>query len=243
MKTPQPDAVTSRSVRSDRSNGTREAILSAAERLFAEQGVFAVSNRQVSDEAGQGNNAAVGYHFGTKSDLVRAIVRKHNEQVERRCEQWVQRVRERTPDGAEPELRDWVECLVRPLAEHLDDLGADGVPTYARFSAQLMPDPTHRDIVSSESLSSQSVLAIISGLNRCLPDMPAEVRIQRNAMARHLIVHMLAEQERALAEEDPTVRPGWDSTADGLVDAITGLLLAPVSPRGTVSPRNKRGAS
>ena len=81
-----------KSPRADRANETREAILSAAERLFAERGVFAVSNRQVSDQAGQGNNAAVGYHFGTKADLIRAIVRRHNEPVERLCEQMVDEV-------------------------------------------------------------------------------------------------------------------------------------------------------
>jgi len=48
-----------RSSRTDRASLTREAILIAAERLFAEHGVFAVSNRQVSEAAGQGNNAAV----------------------------------------------------------------------------------------------------------------------------------------------------------------------------------------
>ncbi|OBF18567.1 TetR family transcriptional regulator [Mycobacterium sp. ACS4331] len=222
-----------RPLRSVRAQNTQEAILTAAERLFAENGVFAVSNRQVSDQAGQGNNAAVGYHFGTKADLIRAIVRKHNERVERLCEQMVAKVLEKADaSGTAPELRDWVECLVRPLAAHLTALtDLDGTSTYARFSAQLMPDPAHRDLVSQESLSSPSVLRIIEGLNRCLPEMPAEVRIARNAMARHLIVHMFAEQERALAHGDPMARPGWDATADGLVDAITGLLLAPVTQR------------
>jgi AcrR family transcriptional regulator len=202
--------------------------------LFAEQGVFAVSNRQVSEAAGQGNNAAVGYHFGTKADLIRAIVRKHNEDVERLCAQMV----ERLDDGAE--LRDWVDCLVRPVAAHLTTLaGPSGEPTwYARFSAQLMPDPAHRDIVSEESLSSTTVLRIIQGLNRALPDMPGDVRIARNAMARHLIVHVFAEQERALAAGDPTVSKGWDDTAEGLVDAITGLMRAPVTKNSVRKERS-----
>ena len=68
----------------DRSSETRELILVTAERLFAEQGVETVSNRQVSEAAGQSNNFAVGYHFGTKDDLVLAIVRRHSEPVERR---------------------------------------------------------------------------------------------------------------------------------------------------------------
>ena len=57
---------TARAARSDRASTTQEAILTAAERLFAEHGVFAVSNRQVSEAAGQGNNAAVGYREGPR---------------------------------------------------------------------------------------------------------------------------------------------------------------------------------
>ena len=41
-----------RPARSDRSTGTREALLSAAEVLFAERGMYAVSNRQISEAAG-----------------------------------------------------------------------------------------------------------------------------------------------------------------------------------------------
>ena len=74
--------------------------------------MFAISNRQVSEAAGQGNNAAVGYHFGTKTDLVRAIVRKHNEQIERL------RIQMLADIGESTDLRDWVACLVRPSVEH-----------------------------------------------------------------------------------------------------------------------------
>ncbi len=221
----RPDESTMRrSAHADRSDGTREAILTAAERLFAENGVFAVSNRQVSDAAGQGNNAAVGYHFGTKSDLIRAIVRKHNEQVERLCQQMVERL------GDDATLRDWIDCLVRPLATHLAEL--ETPTTYARFSAQLMPDPGHRDLVSEESLRSSAVLQIIEGQHRCLPDMPPQVRVERSAMARQLIVGMFAERERALAHDEPTPHPTWDAMATSLVDAITGLMLAPITEAG-----------
>src|SRR4029077_5185685 len=80
---------TARAARSDRASTTQEAILTAAERLFAEHGVFAVSNRQVSEAGGQGNNAAVGYHFGTKTDLVRAIEQRHRVAIEQLRESMV----------------------------------------------------------------------------------------------------------------------------------------------------------
>ena len=118
-----------RTVRSERATSTQEAILAAAERLYAEHGMFAVSNRQVSEAAGQGNNAAVGYHFGTKADLVLAIEQKHREPVEQLREEMVAELAAR---GAE--MRDWVGCLVRPLTEHLAALGQTGHPRGTRAS-------------------------------------------------------------------------------------------------------------
>ncbi|TQJ85754.1 TetR/AcrR family transcriptional regulator [Streptomyces sp. SLBN-31] len=212
-----------RTARAEQVNATRELILAAAERLFAERGVNAVSNRQVSEAAGQGNNTAVGYHFGTKADLVRAIVRKHATRIEQI------RARLLAGIGDSPDVRDWVDCLVRPVPQHLAALG--GPTWYARFCAQIMTDPVLHQIVVDESLSSPSLRRIIDGLTACLPDLPPEVRAERGEMARHLIVQMPAEREHALAENRPTPRATWDDAATGLADALVGLWLAPVANR------------
>jgi AcrR family transcriptional regulator len=207
--------------RAERAHATRELILTAAERLFAEHGVLAVSNRQVSEAAGQGNNTAVGYHFGTKADLVRAIARKHLAQVEEIRQRMVSDL------GDDPDLRDWLSCLVHPVTEHLDAVGS---PTwFARFGAQVMTDPTLRPIIVDETRSSPSQVRISAGLNACLADLPEEVRAERHDMARQLVVHMIAERERALAENTFTPRASWHDAAAGLVDALVGLWRAPVS--------------
>ncbi|MDV3127868.1 TetR family transcriptional regulator [Mycobacterium sp. 21AC1] len=217
----EPVTTVSRTARADRVSSTQEAILKAAERLYAEHGVFAVSNRQVSEAAGQGNNAAVGYHFGTKTDLVRAIEHKHRGPIEQLREQMV--------DGAgdSADLRDWVGCLVRPLTDHLAALGN---PTwYARFAAQVMTDPAYHSIVVRDALSSPSLVQVIDGMNSCLPDLPAEVRAERNIMARNLLMHSCADRERALAQGVNAPRSTWPAAAYGLVDAIVGLWQAPVT--------------
>jgi AcrR family transcriptional regulator len=207
------------SPRTSRAETTRAIILTAAERLFAERGVVAVSNRQIGEAAGQGNTAVVGYHFGAKEDLVRAVVRRHTSRIEGL------RAEALAATGGSTEVRDWVGCLVRPMTGYLDALGA---PTwFARFHAQLTTEPGYREIVTQESLGSPALLATIEGLNRCLPDLPAEVRLERGDMTRLLLVHVCAERERALAEGAPTPRTTWDATATGLVDAIVGLWLAP----------------
>ncbi|MEU6429858.1 TetR family transcriptional regulator [Microbispora sp. NPDC046973] len=206
-------------LRAERVSVTRERILSAAERLFAEHGVVAVSNRQVSEAAGQGNNAAVGYHFGTKGDLVRAIARRHAEPVDRIRERMLAEI------GDSADVRDWVACLVRPVTEHL---ATQGTPTwYARFLAQAVTDPSLRAIIAEETHA--SLRKALDGFNRCLPELPAEVRAERGDMARQLITHVCAERERALAEGAPTPRSSWHGTATGLIDALVGLWLAPVT--------------
>ena len=55
------------------SRSTKETLVVTAERLFAERGIDGVSIRQITLEAGLGNNSAVTYHFESKAGLVRAI--------------------------------------------------------------------------------------------------------------------------------------------------------------------------
>ncbi|MBB4678724.1 AcrR family transcriptional regulator [Crossiella cryophila] len=204
-----------------RAQATRELILAAAERLFAEHGVFAVSNRQVGEAAGQGNNTVVGYHFGTKADLVRAIIQRHADPVEEHRGRLVAEA------GDSREIRDWMHCLVQPIVDHLAKL--DTPTWYARFGAQVMTDPALRAIMIEEALTSPSINRIVDGLHHSLPDLPAEVRAERSDMLRQLLVHMIAERERALAEGTDTPRSSWQAAGVGLIDALTGLWLAPVS--------------
>jgi AcrR family transcriptional regulator len=209
-----------RAVRSDRSTGTREAILSAAEWLFAERGMYAVSNRQISEAAGQGNNAAACYHFGTRTELLRAIESKHREPIEELRAQMLGDI------GDSTELRDWVSTLVRPLTEHLAALGNPS--WYARFAAQAMADPTYHQVVSKDALASPMLVKTIDGINRCLPDLPKRVRSERIVMVRNLLMHTCAEHEGALAEHGSRSRSAWPVAAEGLIDAIVGLWRAPV---------------
>jgi len=54
---------------------TRDSLLDAAEALFAEHGFTRASVRAITDAAGA-NVAAVNYHFGTKLDLIKAVLER-----------------------------------------------------------------------------------------------------------------------------------------------------------------------
>jgi hypothetical protein len=94
-----------------------------------------------------------------------------------------------------------------------------------------MTDPALRVIMVEEGRGAPSMRRIRRGLSECLPGLPPEVRAERTDMARQLLVHLWAERERALAEGSPTPRRGWEDAATGLVNALAGLWLAPVSAR------------
>src|SRR5438270_11775123 len=63
---------------------TRGIILDAAERLYAERGLDGVSLRQITEAAGQRNNAAVHYHFGGRDGLVRTLFETRWAELEER---------------------------------------------------------------------------------------------------------------------------------------------------------------
>ncbi len=210
-----------RSPRSARADSTREALLSAAERLIAEHGVEAVTHRQIVEAAGQGNNAAVAYHFGTKKDLVRAIDDSHAGHIEQL------RAGRVTATGDSTQLRDWVGCLVQPLTDHLASLPR---PTwYARFAAQVMTDPTYRRVVTMNALESASLRHVVDRIGRAVPELAKHVRAERNIMMRTMLMYTCAEIERGFADGSAGPRPDWPGAAGGLIDGIVGLWQAPAS--------------
>ena len=111
--------------------------------------------------------------------------------------------------GDSAELRDWVTCLVCSLTEHLAQLGN---PTwYARFAAQALADPAYQKIVVKDALASPSLVQVVDGITRCLPDLPMAVVTERNIMARNLMMHTCADFERAFADGAAVPRTSWDS--------------------------------
>lgn len=73
MKSPQKSE-------SSVSDKTRKRILRAAEKIFARGGYRAMTLREVTNEA-KVNLAAVNYHFGSKTSLMRALIRERFEPI------------------------------------------------------------------------------------------------------------------------------------------------------------------
>ena len=92
----------------------RELLLEAALKLFAEQGIEAVSIRAVNREAGLGP-ASVHYHFGTKDALLDAVLHTYGEAV-------IERIKRRAKELSDPSAKTSSCDLVTMLAEPYLDL-------------------------------------------------------------------------------------------------------------------------
>lgn len=94
-------------------DSTRAALLDAAERLFLEKGYEQVSVRGINVAAGM-NPAAVNYHFGTKQDLVAALLERRLGPL------WANplvAMERQLAEGRPPVVEELADLLVRPLDE------------------------------------------------------------------------------------------------------------------------------
>jgi AcrR family transcriptional regulator len=97
---------------------TKDRILDAAERLFAEQGFEAASLRQITSEAGV-NLAAINYHFQSKEQLLQAVVMRKARPVNRRRLEMLDQLEADFPAGPLP-LEGVLQALLEPFLRASD---------------------------------------------------------------------------------------------------------------------------
>lgn len=95
---------------------TRRQIVKAAEKLFAEKGFRAMTLRDVT-KAARVNLAAVNYHFGSKTNLMRAVIERRIEPINiERLERLDALIATHAP--APVPLQSIFEALFQPLFDH-----------------------------------------------------------------------------------------------------------------------------
>src|SRR3981189_219856 len=110
---------------------TKIQIKAAAQLLFARHGVDAVTIQQIVAAAGQRNNAALHYHFGTKEELIRQLVVDGAAVLDERRQGMLREIDAR---GGPATIREILLVLVMPVIELGDDERWRG---YVRFTSSL----------------------------------------------------------------------------------------------------------
>lgn len=116
-----------------RADATRTALIQAAERLIAQKGLADVSTREILQEAGQRNQSALQYHFGSKKGLISATINERTSQIDRVRQEMLENL------GGNPSLEELFEVLIMPLGELLKDKAAGA--NYLNFLSQAITQP------------------------------------------------------------------------------------------------------
>lgn len=166
--------------------GTRDRLVHAGLRLFADQGLNAVSLRRIVQEAGAGNRSALHYHFGGRDGLVAAIVDDLQAWLSPRWQSQLAAV------TSHMTLRTIVEALFDPVLElqQTPDLGLPAVRFIARLgwdfgpSGQHLSAQLHRDALTRAHSLAQSRL----------PRVTPQVLQLRLIFAMNNVYHGLADR-------------------------------------------------
>ena len=193
---------------------TRERLIAAAERLFAERGLFQVSLREINRESGARNAVALQYHFGDRDGLIRAILTKHGPAVDARRQAMLDDYEARDSG----ELRDLAAAWVRPLAAKLAD--ADGGRAYLQIHAELLNLPVDR----SSAAERQPTGSVQRWRELVEPFLGADAtRLHRRFTVMRFTAAELGRRARSGPHADDRL------FISHLIDLVTALLLAPTS--------------
>jgi AcrR family transcriptional regulator len=207
--------------RSGNSSGeaTRAKLLRTAERLFAKNGIDGVSVRDITGTAGA-NSAAVHYHFGSKQDLIAAILHRRMESLGARREELLAALEA----DEKPALRDVVVALLKPTVELSRDRRGGG-HHYLGFLVAVGENPTSMHLITDEL--DPLTARYLSVLERALPEVPHDAILFRFGAAKDLVNRVL--RQGAVREWLKRHASGDDQVLfDQLVDFLVGAFAAPV---------------
>jgi AcrR family transcriptional regulator len=143
---------------------TKEQIISVAERLFAERGFAGTTLRNVIGEADV-NLAAVHYHFGSKEELFRAVVKRFARPI---AEQELALLKQLQAGGRVPTVEAILTAALKPCLEFVAQ-DREFLLVHTQFMGRCWAEPEPlKSIVEGEFAASME--AFLDALQRVLPE-------------------------------------------------------------------------
>lgn len=196
-------------------------MIEAAERLFARRGIAAVSLREIRVATGQRNTAAVYYHFGSKAQLVQAILDYRMARIDQERLRMLDAL---DAAGRGAELRALVEATFCPFAAALKRGSS-----YARFLAQALGEaPYSRVLRGGPALAHDGIRRVRARIENTLAAVPPALREKRVNAAWGMWIQTMAAHERELESRAGPAVP-TAALASDFVDMIVAMLSIPVS--------------
>ncbi|MES1149244.1 MAG: TetR family transcriptional regulator [Bradyrhizobium guangdongense] len=216
----------------------REAILAAAEELFATNGFNAVSVRDIAQAAGA-NPGSVTYHFKTKDGLLLEIYQRHCGPMNLRRSELLEAAR-RVRD-----LQDRLEAIVRAYVMPAFTSGSDLAGGGARFSRLRAVMSAEGNEVARRIIAQtfdDTSHAFIDAIHDSLPHIPRTDIVWRSHFLLGALYYSLVTPERVTRLARGETDGGDAATAiEQLVQATVASLQAPAVDQA--EPVRKRAVS
>ncbi|MGF1456986.1 MAG: TetR/AcrR family transcriptional regulator [Alphaproteobacteria bacterium] len=196
---------------------TKEALIRAAERLFAEKGLGTVSVRDITRAAGARNESALHYHFGGVEALIREVFANRYRDIE---EARLARLAEFDAAGKNGDIQAVMEVSVGPLFQACSD---ENGRLYAHFLAQLVTDPRFDLAELVEDFAPSCVLPIADRALAALGDLPAETVRARLRQSFTISIILTADYVRRIDAGDA---PPVDEAVREAAACLAGFLRA-----------------
>lgn len=167
-------------------------LIVAGEALFAEQSIENVSLREIAKAAGNGNNNAVQYHFGSKTGLIQAIFAYRVWQMDDKRRIGLDALK---ASGRDTDIAALLEILLLPLLDMTDE---NGRHTYAGFVSKylLLSRPVGLPhAMDSLTETTVTLRQITANIEKQLQHLPADLVISRIALSFLMFVNMLVRSD------------------------------------------------
>lgn len=203
---------------------TRDKLLDAAARLFAERGIDNVPIAEIVRVAGQRNASAVHYHFGNRDEVLRELLARHVPAIHDRRVELLDKARAQ-PDT---DVRSAVEAIVRPITE----LARRGwrERAYLQIGSELTRWLARADLPAMAALMEETAGFEAWRLlrERAQGDVPDDLWEERQDICISFIGRAAADRARLLDREGDDPELSDDRFVDNLVAMAVGAMTAPM---------------
>jgi len=168
---------------------TRDALLDAAERLFADVGIDGASLRSITTEA-HANLASVNYHFGSKEGLVRAVLSRRFRPITEQRLAELDACEEAAGDGElglDCVLRAFVGPVITMLANDPDQGGH-----FIRFMGRVHTELNEMTSQMIREEFGETLMRFEIALRRALPQLTPDKLYWRFHFAMGAMLHTIS---------------------------------------------------
>ncbi|PIE70739.1 MAG: hypothetical protein CSA22_06205 [Deltaproteobacteria bacterium] len=201
------------------SKDTKQQILDAAESLFIENGFHTTGVRHITELAGV-NTAAINYHFGSKEKLLKAVVaRRVNPLNRERLDMLDRELASADQEGRMPDVEALIRALVQPMVAHLAKNDAAG--RFHLLAARVATDPDKKLKQIFHTLMETVIVRFSDAFQKSMPQVNPQAVSVRMVFCIGSVLHAIhyiseTHQNDCLLSEG-RYRPDLDQMTEHLI--------------------------